>query len=188
MFWTFILLGIVSVFFLPESIISRISSVGDLADTSTSYRVYIWKGTFEMLKDYWVTGIGMGSSAFNEVYPLYAYSAIRAPHPHNLYLLIISEMGILGVFSFLLTVFIYYKNMIKAFIYTNNKSLKILSAAFLSGMTGYLIQGLFDNVWYNYRVFAFFWMMLATGSAAINIAKNAEQKSNLRGRSYRLHL
>lgn len=160
-FWTFILLGIVSIFFLPESIISRISSVGDLADTSTSYRVYIWKGTFEMLKDYWVTGIGMGSEAFNEVYPLYAYSAIRAPHPHNLYLLIISEMGILGVFSFVLTVFIYYKNMVKTFVYAKNKSLKVLSAAFLAGMTGYLIQGLFDNVWYNYRVYFLFWIFVA---------------------------
>ncbi len=164
-FWLFAFCGVISIFFLPDSIISRIASVGDMSDTSTSYRVYIWKGTFEMLKDYWFTGIGLGSSAFNEVYPVYAYSAISAPHPHNLYLLIVSETGIIGVIGFVFVIFVYYKNMIKSYIYSQNRKVKVFSAAFIAAMTGYLIQGLFDNVWYNYRIYMLFWIFIALGTS-----------------------
>ncbi len=164
-FWGFVFCGIVSLFFLPDSIITRISSVGNMADSSTSYRVYIWKGTFEMLKTYWLTGVGLGSDAFNEIYPLYAYSAINAPHPHNLYLLIMSETGIMGAIGFIFVIFVYYKNMIKTFVYTKSKVLKNFSAAFIAAMTGYLIQGLFDNVWYNYRIYMLFWIFVALATS-----------------------
>ena len=54
-------------FVLPDTIINRFSSIGDLGDSSTSYRVYIWIGTLAMLKDYWLCGIGPGDAAFNLV-------------------------------------------------------------------------------------------------------------------------
>ena len=38
--------------------------IGDLGDSSTSYRVFIWMGTLAMLKDYWLCGIGPGDAAF----------------------------------------------------------------------------------------------------------------------------
>ena len=59
---------------LPESIINRFMSIGDMKDTSTSYRVYIWFGTILMLKDFWLSGIGMGTEAFQSVYPFYSYN------------------------------------------------------------------------------------------------------------------
>ena len=65
----FILLGIVGLmllpFILPETIINRFLSIGDMNDSSTSYRVYIWMGTIAMLKDYWFSGIGLGITSFN---------------------------------------------------------------------------------------------------------------------------
>ena len=54
-------------FVLPETIINRFLSIGNMADSSTSYRVYIWLGTIAMLKDYWFCGIGPGAAAFNQV-------------------------------------------------------------------------------------------------------------------------
>ena len=164
LFLAFCALGVVSIFFLPDSIITRIASVGNMADSSTSYRVYIWEGTLNMLKDFWVTGIGLGSDAFNAVYPFYAYSAITAPHPHNLYLVIMTETGIVGAFAFILIVLFYYKKLFAVIRYSEDKNLKLISSGLVAAMSGFLLQGMFDNVWYNYRVFLLFWIYIALGA------------------------
>ena len=83
---------------LPDSIISRFTSIGNLADSSTSYRVNIWRGTVHMLEDYWMTGVGIGESAWATVYPRYSLAAIEtAPHAHNLYLQTWVQTGIVGL-------------------------------------------------------------------------------------------
>ena len=76
--------------------INRFASIGNLGDSSTSYRVYIWMGTLAMLKDYWMCGIGPGDAAFNLVYPKYSYSGIVAPHAHNLFLQIVCDAGVVA--------------------------------------------------------------------------------------------
>ena len=42
-------------------------------------------------------------------------------------------------------------------------------------MIGYLAQGMFDNVWYNYRIYFFFFVLLALG-AALKDASGKEAK------------
>ena len=67
----FIFLGIIGLvalyFVLPSAVIDRFTSIGDMADTSTAYRVYIWIGTLRMLSDYWLSGTGYGFSSFAKV-------------------------------------------------------------------------------------------------------------------------
>lgn len=171
MFAVFCILGLASIFFLPDSIISRITSVGNLADSSTSYRVYIWEGTINMLKDFWITGIGLGSDAFNSIYPLYAYSAITAPHPHNLYLVILTETGIVGAVAFILIIIFYYKRLFSIVRSSNDATLKTIASGLIAAISGYLLQGMFDNVWYNYRVFLMFWIYIAIGLAVDIVAR-----------------
>ncbi len=174
LFLAFCALGAVSVFFLPESIISRIASVGNLADSSTSYRVYIWEGTLNMLKDFWVTGIGLGTDAFNAVYPFYAYSAITAPHPHNLYLVILTETGIVGAIAFVLIILLYYKKLFAVMKHSDDKNMKLISSGLVAAMSGFLLQGMFDNVWYNYRVFLLFWIYIAIGAVVDIVSRRTK--------------
>ncbi len=94
--------GVVSIPFLPlvlpDAVISRFTSIGNLADTSTAYRVNIWHGAVRMLEDYWFCGIGVGESAWFTTYPRYSLAAIEsAPHAHNLYLQTWIESGIVGL-------------------------------------------------------------------------------------------
>lgn len=85
-------------FILPDSIVSRFTSIGNLADTSTSYRVNIWRGAVRMLEDFWYCGIGVGEPAWFTTYPRYSLAAIEAaPHSHNLYLQTWIESGIVGL-------------------------------------------------------------------------------------------
>jgi len=94
-------------YILPASIIQRFTSIGNLSDTSTSYRVNIWRATCDMLEDFGFSGIGIGESAWFRVYPGYAYMGVeKAPHSHNLFLQIWLETGICGLLVFVLILFL----------------------------------------------------------------------------------
>jgi len=177
----FIWLGVIALLFspmlLPQSIIERFLSVGDVSDTSTSYRVYIWMGTFSLLKDYWLSGIGIGSDAFNMIYPFYSYSSIVAPHSHNLFLQITVENGILGIISFGSIVVVYFKTIISSLLKTHDRFLKALLTGLGAGMAGYLVQGMFDNVWYNYRIFLLFFVILGIGACSAHITGEMEENA-----------
>ena len=94
-------------YILPASIIQRFTSIGNLSDSSTSYRVNIWRASCDMLRDFGFTGIGIGESAWFRVYPGYAYMGVEAaPHSHNLFLQIWLETGICGLIVFVLILFL----------------------------------------------------------------------------------
>ncbi len=174
--WGLLLLALpILPFVIPETIIHRFASVGDMSDSSTSYRVYIWMGTLLMLKDFWISGIGMGEQAFNKVYPFYSYSAIVAPHSHNLFLQVWVETGIGGLLGFLLILIAWFKQLCFGHKTTQDKKLKTMLVAIGSAVFAFMVQGMFDNCFYNYRVFMIFWFMLSLGAAGVNIAKDGKE-------------
>jgi len=151
---------------LPPNIIERFLSIGNIKDTSTSYRVNIWRAVVEMIKDNFSSGIGIGEGAFTVVYPKYSLAGIEsAPHSHNLFLQIIVEIGIFGLIIFLAAMIIYMQNNFSLYkkLGDNKKytETKLLSAAGLCGIVSVLIQGMTDYIWYNYRVFFVFWLVVA---------------------------
>lgn len=159
---------------LPESIINRFTSIGDMKDSSTSYRVYIWMGTLAMVKDFWISGIGMGQEAFTEVYPFYSYNGIVAPHSHNLFLQILVESGIGGLLVFLAIVLFFIKKMMTGYKYGGGKGQELSSmiVAISAGVCGFLLQGMFDNCFYNYRVLLMFWCVIGMAMACCYTAKD----------------
>ena len=166
---------------LPESIINRFASIGDMKDSSTSYRVYIWMGTLLMLKDFWLSGVGPGTEAFTEVYPFYSYSAIVAPHSHNLFLQIMVESGILGITVFAVLLVAFVRRLASAYQFQGKfGELSVAIVGIGAAIIGFLVQGLFDNCFYNYRVFMIFWSVLALGTAASNIAKEESPETEVK--------
>jgi len=96
---------------LPQSIISRFTSIGDLSDSSTSYRVHIWHASSAMIRDNPISGIGVGEGAWDQLYPLYSYMGVEAaPHSHNLYLQIWLELGLTGILAFVVFLFLLYQS------------------------------------------------------------------------------
>jgi O-antigen ligase len=160
-------------FIVPQTIIGRISSIGNLKDTSSAYRVAIWLGSINVIKKYWPSGIGLGSEVFSRIYPRNAISgAAYALHAHNLYLQIFVETGIVGILSFSILIFMFYRSTISAYLRTKDKFLSTLLASICAGMTGYLFQGLTDNIWYNYRMVLIFWMLLGFSAVAVRLVKS----------------
>jgi len=174
----FIVVGLIGavalLFVLPQSITSRLFSIGNLADSSLNYRSSIWMGTLRMLQDYWLSGIGTGSANFKLIYPLYSYHAAVAEHSHCLYLQVIAENGIVGLFVFLGLLVSALRNMATQIRRSTDKKRRIALMAVLSGLGGFLVQSFVEHSFYNYRVQLMFWIVLALGMALANRKEAAE--------------
>lgn len=178
--WALVPFGILLLpFILPQTIIDRIMSIGDMGDSSTSYRVFIWYGTTEMLRKYFLGGIGMGEGAFRKIYPFYGYNAIIAPHSHNLFLQLTVEAGIGALILFIGAMIIFMKDCIKICMKNVKNSYEYLIAlALASGVLGFLLQSMFDYTFYNYRVMGIFIMYLAFGAVLKSIGKETVYEEN----------
>jgi O-antigen ligase len=161
-------------FVMPETVITRFTSIGNMGDQSTSYRVYIWMGVLAMLKDYWLCGIGPGTAAFNMVYPAYSYNAIVAPHAHNLFLQIVCDAGICALVVFLMVLFVYFRMMCGGLSREKDWKSRMYQLAFTSGVCGFLVQAMTDYSFYNYRVMFLFWAYLALGALSVRRSNMAE--------------
>ena len=147
-------------FALPNGVVSRFLSIGNMADSSTYYRVYTWKGVIRMLKQVWSSGIGIGQAAFEQMYPIFAYAGTEAaPHAHNLIMQITVELGISGTVIFIVLMFFFFQNCFE-FIKNSSGEDRLLVGAGMSGILAALVMGLFDHIWYNYRVFFMFWIVV----------------------------
>ena len=161
-------------FALPPSVIERFTSIGNLSDASTSYRVYIWMGTLAMLKDYWLCGIGPGTDAFNMVYPAYSFNGIIAPHSHNLFLQIVSDAGVAALGVFVIVLFVYFRMMCAALHRERDWTSRLLQIACTAGVFGFMVQAMTDYSFYNYLVLFVFWVYLALGALCARRSKLPE--------------
>lgn len=165
-----ILALIILPFVLPESIMSRLMSIGNVKDSSTAYRVSVWIASLRIASDYWLSGIGLGTGAFERVYQHYALNGAGfALHSHNFYIELVVEMGILGLIIFLMIIFASYKGIVS--IKEKNTVNKNISLAIGGALAGYLFQGVAENLWYNYRMVLIFWIYIAILQSGINVSK-----------------
>ena len=156
---------------VPDNVMGRFTSIGNLADSSTYYRLYTWKGSLKMFFDNYPGGIGIGESAFAQIYPLYSYMGTESTmHSHNLFLEIAVELGIMGIVLFAIIIFMIFQRGFGCIKYNTNDKLTIISvSAALSGLIAALVHGMFDYIWYNYRVFFMFWVVAAILCAYANV-------------------
>ena len=160
---------------VPQNVLLRFYSIGNVADSSTSYRMYLWKSVLRMIRDF-PAGIGVGEGAFGYMYPAYTYAGMEsAPHSHSIYFQTALEIGVIGILIFLVLLFFFSQS---AFEYTSNSSDKrsrLMSNAGFCGIVAALVQGCADYIWYNYRVFFIFWVIIGIVCAYRRIGFDSEK-------------
>lgn len=147
--------------YLPDSVMQRIMSIGNLSDTSVSYRINIWKGALAMFEKYWWMGVGIGDAAFVSIYQSEALTAVEdAPHAHNLFLQIACESGILGLII-LLVFFVWIFRSALSRLSGATGFAKWMRLTLIAVWVGLLVQGMTDYIFYNNNLFAI--MMISLG-------------------------
>ena len=130
---TFAILVILSVLFWPEVLARLQVSTGEEA---FSLRSFYNKASF-LDKPFWGVGLGNFANWFKEINPILAQNLYQPVH--NIYLLIFSETGILGLAAFLLFLFFLAKN------YLSLKFNRPLHYSLFIIFISLLIFGLFDH-------------------------------------------
>ena len=168
---------------LPETVVQRFTTIGNIADSSTSYRVSIWIASLNLIKDYIIQGIGVGIEPFKLVYPGYALAGIEgAPHSHSLYLQVCVESGIAGIAVLFCIIFFFAQYCFTAIKKANEKYVRLFISAGMCAAFGFLLNGFTDFVWYNYRVYLMFWLTVAITLAVCRFSlkyQNQNDETNI---------
>ncbi|PHV71281.1 hypothetical protein CS063_06210 [Sporanaerobium hydrogeniformans] len=162
---------------LPDSIINRFASIGNMEESSTLVRVKIWMSSLRMVGDFLWTGVGMGTGAYGYVYPFYAYYYVFALHSHNTFIQLLLDGGIMALVLFLALILVFIRKM--ATCYTKamkikDKDIAIITLGMSAGVIGFLVQGVFDHLFYNYRLILIFFVFIALAMSFLRVINNKE--------------
>lgn len=158
LFPVFVMGGVFALPFIPQSIYDRILTIGNLKDSSSSYRMDIWEGCLDMLGKYWFTGVGLGPGAFAKVFPEYAVGETTVVmHSHMQFMEMMVEGGIILFIAYIVLVFAMLKRAVIASANAVNSEMKHYAVACAASVAGITLIGLFEYCWFYPRVmFAFF--------------------------------
>ncbi len=165
---------------LPTNVINRFMSIGNLADSSTYYRVLTWRGSLDAILDNLFVGYGYGTAAFERAYPAYAYSGIEAAeHTHSLYLQILFGMGLLGFAVFFVMLLFFAQKNLEFFAKTELKGEANSAVAAFVSFVAALVMGAFDYIWYNNRILFLFFAVMGIACAAIRMNDDLEKRKRV---------
>lgn len=165
-----------AVYFLPQSILNRVLSIGNLGDSSNAYRLKIWDITLDIIRDNWLVGVGFGYIPFKSTFETYIRT-MPAYHSHNTYLQITGEMGILGLIIFISFIFILYKYSIKRLIKGEDRYIRTMAGGVLAGLAALLGHGAVESVLYLPKIIITFWTLVALLLALMRISGKPEEIS-----------
>jgi O-antigen ligase len=132
----------------------------------------IWRAATSMLYDNPLLGIGIGRFqtmylAYQEYFPLYLEWAV--PQPHNLYLALWLETGLVGLAGFIFLVSVWLKKMLILWRSSvQDEYIKKTSALFIALMALFLFLGLTDTPFFKTDLAFIFWFILALGVGFLN--------------------
>lgn len=159
-------------------------------DHSMKYRDEIMAATKPVLRDNWISGIGMGSNNFsNNIANNFDFKASAPPHSHNVFVQVWCELGLLGIVSFLLMIIsIWLRSLKEIFaikrlkkinkeLYDDYNYIKYILIGTTTGLLGLCVMGFLDYVLFYPRVMILFFIYLGVCRCAIKIAKSRGEEN-----------
>ena len=124
------------------------------SDSSNSFRFNVYHSCINMFKDNWLLGIGVGNQNFREIYGLYMKTGFDALSAYNIYLETALESGTFALLAFIGFLVLIIKTALR-----NISNIYVLAA--LISISGILIHGLVDTVFFRPQIQFTFWIMAA---------------------------
>ena len=126
-----------------------------------------------MIKEHPILGVGNGNyvTRYNEYvskYKEFKYYDYKNYPSHNSYLKVQSELGIIGIVSFLGIVVIALFRVKKLYSTTTDNFHKAFYMGVMASMVAFLFMNLSDNLFFVPKATTYFWFLLATAEALLN--------------------
>ena len=130
-------------------------------DSSNSFRFNVYHSSWEMFKDNWLLGIGIGNQNFREIYGLYMKTGFDALSAYNIFLEIAVESGVFALIAFVGFLITLIKNAVNFILKSaDTKDVIIVSACIIS-ICGVCVHGFVDTVFFRPQIQFVFWTMIA---------------------------
>ncbi len=147
---------------LVSSLRARVLSIFAMRqDSSNSFRFNVYHSSWEMFKDNWLLGIGVGNQNFREIYGLYMKTGFDALSAYNIFLEIAVESGVFALIAFLGFLVTLIKNAVKFILKSSDTKAVILDAACIISVCAVCIHGMVDTVFFRPQIQFVFWTMVA---------------------------
>jgi len=119
-------------------------------------RIEYWRRSLKIIKDYPLLGCGLNT------YALVAgrYNIGWGGYPHNSYLQMAAEIGLVGVAVFLWMLFVLFRDSLRALRRIKTQELQMLMCGLLTGLLGFLIHSFFDTNLYSVQLSSFLWVIM----------------------------
>ena len=141
-------------------------------DSSNSFRFNVYHSSWEMFKDNWLLGIGVGNQNFREIYGLYMKTGFDALSAYNIFLEIAVESGIFALIAFVGFLITLVKNAVNFILKSKDtKDVIIVSSAIIS-IVAVCIHGMVDTVFFRPQIQFVFWTMVAVARTLIFTTDN----------------
>ncbi|MBU3217102.1 O-antigen ligase family protein [Clostridium estertheticum] len=162
-------IGILTLF-MP-SVLDRVRDLQNTAQNES--RIKLWKTALMMIKDHPILGVGNGNyiSRYNEYVSKYkglSYNAYKRYPAHNSYLKVESELGIVGIVSFLAVLVTSLIRVKKLFTITNDKFIKAFYMGAFASMIAFYFMNIVDNLFFVPMATTYFWFLIATAESLLN--------------------
>jgi putative inorganic carbon (HCO3(-)) transporter len=132
-----------------------------------------WRKTISVIRQYPALGIGLNT--YSKLSNTEEFDWIGG-YPHNCYLQMAAETGVLGLAAFLWILFVLFLNAMKSLRSIQDRYFEILLLGSMAGAAGFLIHSFVDTGLYSVKLGNLFWIMMGFMTAMQIIAKQSEQK------------
>lgn len=145
----------------PLNVEGRDLTGADIVNPASFFlRITYWKVSLAIAKDYWLTGVGLGT--FPTIYPVYQYlGAGDVQAAHNDYLQFLCETGIFGLGAFLAFWAYLLVNGGRQILGLADKREQMLMTAMLVGVLAFMIHAVVDFPFINPSLAFFEYLMAA---------------------------
>ena len=162
--------------FLPtNALIGRFADLAATDEISGDSRVAMWSETLDLVRDYWLTGCGLGT--YRSAFVAYRVSSpmFQIPHAHNDFLQYLAELGALGFALGLVPIVILWARLMRRYQLDRNPDSRYLALGCLVSMHSLALHSLVDfNLYIPANALAFAWVLgVAAALAQRNFGKGA---------------
>ena len=183
----FLAILICIIFLLPcgvkvKHVLTRIDSMKKF---HSSYRVLSGKEALRIIRDYPILGTGLNT--YTIIGRKYKSHKRGGMYPHNSYLHMAAEVGILGLAAFLWLLWVIFARgwrLLRHFqcLAMTDDNDYILILGLMAGLIGFLVHAFFDTTLYAIRLASIFWIMCGVLVAICNIVEKKHEVASRRRR------
>jgi len=136
-------------------------------------RMVYWNEAWLIVKDYLIFGSGLNT--YSRVSA--GYQLAWGGYPHNCYIQMTVETGIIGLLAFLAIFTIFFRKSFRSLHQMTDIPLKIILFGFLSGLFAFLIHGFFDTIFYSVQLCSLMWIVMGVIEVIPKISQQNEDQN-----------